>query len=101
MQLKGTKHYSVRMFSDGMDDFLMDKTTLKTTPGGGRPTECRNDNNVENISQLLLQNRHLSPKMLADEVNICKNTVGKIVVEDLRKRKICSRFVQHSLTPEQ
>jgi hypothetical protein len=39
-----------------------------------RPTECRNDN-VENISQLSLQNRHLSLRMLADEVNIGKDTV--------------------------
>jgi len=39
--------------------------------------------------------------MLADEVNIGKDTVRKIVVEDLRKRNICSRFVPHSLTPEQ
>jgi len=39
--------------------------------------------------------------MLADEVNIGKDTVRKIVVEDLRKWKICSRFVPHSLTPEQ
>jgi len=36
--------------------------------------------------------------MLADEVNISKDTVRKIVVEYLRKRKICSRFVPHSLT---
>jgi len=39
--------------------------------------------------------------MLGDEVNIGKDTVRKIVVEDLRKWKICSRFVPHSLTPEQ
>jgi len=39
--------------------------------------------------------------MLADEVNIGKDTVRKIVVGELRKRKICSRFVPHSLTPEQ
>jgi len=39
--------------------------------------------------------------MLADEVNIGKDTARKIVVEDLRKRKICSNFVPHSLTPEQ
>jgi len=39
--------------------------------------------------------------MLADEVNIGKDTVRKIIVEDLRKRKSCSRFVPHSLTPEQ
>ena len=36
--------------------------------------------------------------MLADDVNIGKDTVRNIVVEDLRKRKICSRFVPHSLT---
>jgi len=34
-------------------------------------------------------------------VNIGKDTVRKIVIEDLRKRMICSRFVPHSLTPEQ
>ena len=39
--------------------------------------------------------------MLADEVNIGKDTVRKIVAEDLQKPKICSRFVPHSLTPEQ
>ena len=33
MQLMGTKHYPVRMFSDGMDDFVMDEKTLNTTPG--------------------------------------------------------------------
>jgi len=100
MQLMGTKHYPVRMFSDGIDDFVMDEKTLKTTPGVAG-LQCRNDNNVEKISQLLLQNRHLSLRMLADEVNIGKDTVRKIVDEDLRKRKICSRFVPHSLTPEQ
>jgi hypothetical protein len=66
---------------------------IEDDPRSGRPTECRNDNNVEKISQLLLQNRHLSPRMLADEVNIGKNTVTRTVIEDLRKRKICSRFV--------
>jgi len=70
-------------------------------PRSGQPTECRNDNNVEKISQLLLQNSHLSLRMLADEANIGKDTVRKIVVEDLQKRKICSHFVPHSLTPEQ
>jgi transposase len=81
--------------------FCDEREDIEDDPRSGRPTECRNDNNVEKISQLLLQNRHLSLRMIADEVNIGKDTVRKIVVEDLRKRKICSRFVPHSLTPEQ
>ena len=36
--------------------------------------------------------------MLAGEVNISTDTVRKIVVEDLRKQKVCSHFVPHSLT---
>ena len=57
MQLVGTKQHSVRMFSDGMDDFVMDEKTLKANPSSERHTECRNYNNVEKISQLLLQNQ--------------------------------------------
>ena len=37
--------------------------------------------------------------MLADEVSIGKDTVR--MIEDLLKRKICSRFVPQYLTPEQ
>ena len=74
---------------------------IEDDPRIGRFTECRNYDNVEKISQLLLQNRHLSLRMLADEVNTGKDTVRRTVVEDLRKRKICSPFVLHSLTPEQ
>jgi hypothetical protein len=39
--------------------------------------------------------------MLADEVNIGKDTVRKTVIENLQKRKICLCFVPHSLTPVQ
>ena len=77
------------------------REVTENDPRSGRPTECHKDNNIEKISQLLLQNRHLSLRMLADEVNIGKDTARKIVVEDLQKQKICSRFVPHSLTPEQ
>lgn len=36
--------------------------------------------------------------MLAKEAKISKDTVRKIAVEDLRKRKVCSRFVPHNST---
>ena len=74
-----------RRFCDGRED-------IEEDPRSGRPTESRIDNNVEMISQLLLQNHHVSLRMLADEVNIGKDTVRKTVVEDLRKWKICSHF---------
>jgi len=81
-------------FRDGRED-------TEDNPRSCRPTYCRIENNVEKTSQFLLQNSQISLRMLAEDVNICKDTLRKIVVENLRKRNICSPFVPHSFTPEQ
>jgi hypothetical protein len=39
--------------------------------------------------------------MIAESLNIPKTVVLGILEEDLGKRKLCARFVPHSLTPEQ
>jgi hypothetical protein len=38
--------------------------------------------------------------MIAESLNIPKTVVLWILKEDLGKRKLCARFVPHSLTPE-
>jgi hypothetical protein len=40
-------------------------------------------------------------RMMSDELNINKDTIYQILHEDLRARKICTKFVPHSLTNEQ
>jgi hypothetical protein len=39
--------------------------------------------------------------MIAESLNIPKTVDLRILKEDLGKRKLCARFVPHSLTPEQ
>jgi hypothetical protein len=39
--------------------------------------------------------------MIAESLNFPKTVVLPIVKEDLGKRKLCARFIPHSLTPEQ
>jgi hypothetical protein len=39
--------------------------------------------------------------MIAESLNISKTVVLQILKEDFGKRKLCVRFVPHSLTPEQ
>jgi hypothetical protein len=39
--------------------------------------------------------------MIVESLNILKTVVLLILKEDLGKRKLCARFVPHSLTPEQ
>jgi hypothetical protein len=50
-------------FHDGQED-------IEDDPRSGWPRECHNDHSVKKIYQLLLQNHHLSQRMLANEVNI-------------------------------
>ena len=47
------------------------------------------------------EDRRITLQMIADRLNIGKETVWRIVTEDLGKRKICMRFVSHALTTEQ
>ena len=67
----------------------------------GRPSTARTDENVESVRRLLIEDRRTSLQMIADLLNIGKETVRRIVTEDLGKRKICARFVPHALTTEQ
>ena len=39
--------------------------------------------------------------MIAESLNIPKTVVSRILKEDLGNRKLCARFVPHSMTPEQ
>ena len=38
---------------------------------------------------------------MIESLNILKTVVLRILKEDLEKRKLCARCVQHSLTPKQ
>jgi len=73
---------------------------VKDDARSGRPT-ARTDENVESVHCLLTEDRRTPLQMIADRLNIGKETVCRIVTEDLGKRKICARFVPHTLTTEQ
>lgn len=59
------------------------------------------DSNSENVLHLFLQNHHLSLQMTADVLDISKNIVRNTITENLRTRKVCLRFLLHTLTAEQ
>ena len=47
------------------------------------------------------EGRRTTLQIIADRLNIGKETVRRIVTEDMGKRKICARFVPYALTTEQ
>jgi len=57
----------------------------------GHPAESQTDGNIEKGWQLLLQNCYLSLHMIGDDLDISKDTVQKIVIENVKKRKVLKK----------
>jgi hypothetical protein len=53
------------------------------------------------LADLVKHDHRIASRMIAESLNIPKTVVLRIPKEDLGKRKLCARFVPHSLTPEQ
>jgi len=71
---------------------------VKDDARSGHPSTARTDKNVESGHRVLTEDRRTTLQMIADRLDIGKETVRQIVTEDLGKRKICVRFVPHALT---
>ena len=74
---------------------------VKDDARSGHTSIARTDENVESVHRLLTEDHRTTLQMIADHLNIGKETVRWIVTEDLGKRKTCARFVPHALTTEQ
>jgi len=73
---------------------------VKDDARSGCPLTARTDENVESVRRLT-EDRRTTLQMFADRMNIGKETVHRIVTEDLGKSKICARFVPHALNTQQ
>ena len=68
---------------------------------GGRPKSSRTEVNIAAVADLVKNDRQIASKMIVESLNVRKTVDLRILKEDLGKRKLCARFVPHSLTPEQ
>ena len=66
----------------------------------GLPTS-RTDDNIAAVDKMVKEDRNVTSRLIADALDIPKTVVLRILREDLKKRKLCSRFVPHALTREQ
>ena len=67
----------------------------------GRPSTSRTDENVERVRQKVRSNRHLTVRMIADELGTISEREWRIITEDLGMRKICAKMVPRLLNEGQ
>ena len=93
--MKKTAVYKwVKRFSEGRESVTDEETS-------GRPATSRTEENIPKIPQIVRQNRRLTVRSITEQVNIYRETVRKILTEDLHIRKVCAKMVPKELTEEQ
>jgi hypothetical protein len=68
---------------------------------GGHPKLTQTEVSIDAVADLVKNDCQVASRMIAESLNILKTIVLRILKEDLGRRKLCARFVPHSLTPEQ
>jgi len=74
---------------------------VSLTERSGRPATSRNEENITKVHQMVRENHRLTVRSIAEQVNIDRETVRKILTEDLDMRKACAKKVPKELTKEQ
>ena len=67
----------------------------------GRPATSRTEENIAKVRNISRENLRLTVKSIAEQVNIDRGTVRKILTEDLDMRNVCAKMVPKQLIEEQ
>ncbi|KAL4126402.1 hypothetical protein QTP88_010624 [Uroleucon formosanum] len=67
----------------------------------GRPCSSKTNDNISKINEIVRKDRRLSIRMIAEMVNIDKETVRQILHDELNMTKVCAKMVPKNLTLEQ
>ena len=82
-----------------MKRFSEGRKSVTDEERSGRPA-TRTEENIAKVRQIFRENRRLIVRCIAEQVNIDRETVRKILTEDLVMRKVCAKMVPKELTEE-
>jgi len=70
-------------------------------PRPGRPKTVTTPEIIDQIHELILEDRRISAKSVAEQLGISRERVGSISLEDLDMRKLSAKWVQKCLNADQ
>ena len=84
----------VKRFSEGRESVTDEERS-------GWPATSRTEENIAKVRQILRENHRLTVRSMAEQVNIDRETVRKILTEYLDMKKVCAEMVPNEQTEEQ
>jgi transposase len=76
------------------------RTLADSDQRSGRPSRSRNANVIENVRSLILEDRRLTVREIADEVGISTGSAHSILTEDLHMCRVVAKFLPKLLSQE-
>jgi len=70
-------------------------------PRPGRPKTVTTPEIIDQIHELILENRRISAKSIAEQLGISREWGGSTIHEDLDMRKLSAKWVQKCLNADQ
>ena len=100
------KYYSGSAPSFGMvqkwfTEFRFGRTSTETIPSPGRPNEITTPNIINKIHDMVLDDKKLKVREIAETTSISTERVHNILHEHLHMKKLCARWVPRLLTIDQ
>jgi hypothetical protein len=81
-------------------EFKRGCTSLEDDPHEGRPKSATTPGIIEQVHDMVLNDRWMKVREIAETIGISKECVGYITHEELDMQKLCTRWVPHLLTAD-
>jgi len=77
--------------------FTLGRESVKDDERSGRPSTSKTDKKIDKVKEMLTENRKLTIRELADNLNIAYGSVQDIIVNDLGLRRVAAKLVPKDL----
>jgi transposase len=84
-----------------VSEFKRGRTSLEADPREGRPKSATTLEIIEQVHDMLLDDRQMKVLEISKTTGISKERVGYILHEKLDMKKLCARWVPRLLTADQ
>ncbi|XP_049516978.1 histone-lysine N-methyltransferase SETMAR-like [Dermacentor silvarum] len=77
------------------------RTSVESEPRAGRPSTCRNDQVIPEVNAVVMRDRRVTIREIAEEVGISTFSADSFMTEDLAMKRVAAKFMPKLLTVEQ
>jgi len=101
IKVYGHSSPSFSTFTKYAAEFKRGRTSLEDDPREERPKSATTPEDIEQVHDMVLDDRRMKVREIAETIGISKEQVGYILHEELDMKKLCAKWVPSLLTADQ